>query len=854
MKFKLIFLIFAMLLFLIPLIPSVFAGGDLNGTTGPHSTIPEDYNYWNNGDQVFNGTTLFHPSNGTALSATACKTTTSTLDYTEDKNKFGNMSIEANTGGANDLNQCLAGIRTENVTFQIVLFDDASDTVGIIGIQLRNSTKAIINTGISATSTTLYMYELFEEPERVTNISRVDGGINFTIYIAPERAYMALWINKTLIVNDTTNIGEFQILQMLGGAIDAQFDDIKVWNGTPTDQPTGVSPPPPVTGFKVTVKDTYDSTAINNFTVILSNSTDVFINSTTTGSINYDNLTAGIYTIGINSTEGGGYFNRTFENINVSPDFQADIFQAILRINATGAITNVSITNFEVHVPLSSNTSNSSGLSTLFLKAGNYNISINTSSHQTTGTNFSISNNQDNLLTIIMGTSNLTITATGPGGTINDFNSTMTLLITGFRETRETNNGKVVFPTIAGTFNVTLNSTDFSLASQTITIASGNFFPNITFNLFSLNSINISIFDEETNELINYTTATLIMDHENQRFTNTTNSGSSFFIDLFDGLWELLASTPFHSQRKYIFTIVPQTTSTLNVFLLNTTNGELKTFTVKNKKDQTIPDATVSISNKINNTFVTIAQDITNFAGQVNIFLSSTNEYRFTIEAAEFTTKVFDLVPVVSEYNIIMDPVDTIDFTTVFDRVNFAILPSGSTITPQQAQNFSIITSSELGFIAYFGLNTSFNTSVPRIVNVTGSPAGGTASLLLNTTSLNSTTIPITFFIKLNGEDDIIIHRTYRTSSFITPGNFSAQSFADTYRDRFSNVFKALIVVLVAVAVIISLAEMGSPAAINGVAGAAVIIAGAVFRWIPVPVAFIVGFITIGMYLLRRGD
>ncbi len=648
-------------------------------------------------------------------------------------------------------------------------------------------------------------------------------------------------------------------------ALNIEIDNVTFYNCTgsgaacvyPSDEIIII---PGLQEFTLTGKDIYDSSAITNMSLTVQNSSFSLNLSTINGTIRLNNFTVPsfnkFYDIIFRSNDTGGYFNRTFFNINVSDagSFEGEIFQAILRINATEVITNITITSFNVSVSLQKNSSNSSGFAILLLKAGSYNISIDADGWMTTGSNFSINNIEDNFFTMQMGTANLTVDAFSSGAAVNDFNTTMTLLSTGFSETRETNTGKVVFPTITGTFNITFNSTDFAFASQAITISAGNNLPNVTFNSFSLNSINISIFDEELNKLISSITSTLIFDHEIQKFTNTTSTGIFFISGLFDGLWNLLVSTEFHTQREYIFTIVPQTTSTLNVYLLNSSNGELKTFTVKNKQDQTIPDATISISNKINATFVTVAQSVTDFAGQVNIFLSSTNEYRFTIEAAGFTTKVFDLVPVVSSYNIIMDTTDAVDFTTVFNKVSYVTLPVSSILAQQANHNFSIITSSEQGFISYFGLSSSFNTTALRITNVSGSVAGGTATILINTTNFNLTSIPVGFFIKLNGEDEIRFNRTFVTSGFVTEGNHSAKAIADKYKDRFSDVFKSLLIVIIAVSVILSLAEMGSPAAINGVAGAIIIIAGAIIGWISITVAFIVGFITIGMFLLRRGD
>lgn len=622
-----------------------------------------------------------------------------------------------------------------------------------------------------------------------------------------------------------------------------------------------VSPPTEQIEFTVTATDQYDSVALNNISISISNSTSFSFNaSTQNGTILLLNSSFKfneLYNITFSANESGGYFNNTFNNINITEEgsFAGTLFQSRILVNAQEVITNNTIISFTVSVPLQSNLSNSSGFAVLLLRSGDYNMSGDATGYMSRGGfNFSVDPKQEININISLGTANLTVTASSSGVSVNDFNSTMILLSTGSRQTIETNTGTVVFPTIVGTFNITLNSTDFTFGSQGITILSGNTLPNITFNLFSQNSINISIFDEETNQLIINLTTTLIMDHPDQKFTNTTGTGNVFFIDLFDDLWNLLVSTPFHAQREYIFTIVPQSTSTLNVYLFNSSNGELKTFTIKNKKDQTLPDTSVAVSNKINNTFVTVVESVSNFAGQVNLFLSSSNEYRFTVEADGFTTKVFDLVPVVDSYNIILDPVDAIDFTTVFNLVSYTILPADNILQPQQNQNISIITSSPDGFITYFGLNSSFNSTIERITNVSGSPAGGTATILINTSAHNSTTIPVDFFIKVAGRDIIEVHRDFRTSLFVEPGNASAVSRADKYKDQFTDVGKSLIIVVVAVAVILSLAEVGAPAIINGVAGAGIIIFGAIIGWISITVGIIVAFITMGMYLIRRGD
>lgn len=647
--------------------------------------------------------------------------------------------------------------------------------------------------------------------------------------------------------------------------------DYAVWrtsdSGTATDRISyhinySVDAPPvadpDLQTFTITTIDTYDGSSINQFNVSIFNGSFSFNSSTENGTILIDNrsinsFNASLYNITFSSNETGGYINRTFLNINISDtiSFEGDIFQAILRVNATEVISGTPITDFNFSVLLQSNRSNSSGFTTLFLKAGEYNFSADTDSHFSIDGNISINNFEDNFFTVEMGTANITVTAFS-GEPILSFNITSILLSTGFVIKEDTSTGTVLLKAIVGTFNVSINATGFTSAHEVVTVTTNNNLPNITFNLFSESSINITIIDEELNEIINTTITTLIFDHEEQKFTATTPNGTIFRENLFNGVWDLQASTPFHSQRSYMFTIVPESLTELNIYLLNSTNGESKIFTVKNVEDERLTGATISVANRINNTFVTVAQRVTDFAGQANIFLRSDNTYRFTVEASGFSTKIFDLEPIASAYDIVLTGTETVIFTNVFEKVSYAIIPESPQLIATDDQNISFIVSSPEGLVTYFGLNSSFN-NISVLTNVSGSVAGGTASISLNTSNFTGATVPITFFLKLSGEDIIEIDKSYYLAGFIAPGNASAISFADKYSDDFTAVMKSLFIVLLAVGVIISLAEVGAPAAISGVVGAIIIIAGAVVGWIPVTAAFIVGFILIGMFILRRG-
>ncbi len=603
----------------------------------------------------------------------------------------------------------------------------------------------------------------------------------------------------------------------------------------------------------IKANDTYLQTELSNFSVWITNGVIDFNLTTTTGIITLNDLPDTTYNFTFYSNQNNGYFSKKYTNASfVDNRFTGQLYQSILYINASEISSGNQILNFNITLPLKSNVSNSTGWATFFLSSGNHNYSIDADGYMTTGGNLSISALETKFFTVEFGTANLTVKAfTLDGTVINDFNSTINL--SNRIERQETNDGSTVFKTIAGTYSVTMDSKNFALDSKLITITASDRFPNVSFYLFTKNSINITIFDEETNKIIDSLTSTLVFDQELLTFTNTTADGTFFIDNLLDGLWSILASTSKHFQRNYFFTVSPQSHTFLNIYLLNTSNGEEKIFNIKNKKDQAISGALITVSNKINSSYVTVAQKSSDFGGQANIFLKSTNEYRFTINADGFTTKVFDLEPIQTDYNIILSSTEEISFTTIFEDISYLIIPDNNVINQSEELNFSIIVSSSTGSLSYFGLNSSFNNT-DRKTNVTGSPSGGTASITINLTNQSGSSVPIDYFIKINGQDEIRIHRDYYVTRVITPGNYSAINFADKYREEFTAIMKAVIVVFAAVAIILTFAEVGVPAGISGMAGVFVMMGGAIINWIPRISVFILAVIIFGMFILRRGD
>lgn len=659
-----------------------------------------------------------------------------------------------------------------------------------------------------------------------------------------------------LIIWNSTSAGGTESTQAI---IDYMYN-----SGTGRTLSYGSPPPsldPALLEYEFTAVDLYSGSALNNISVNITNSSFHFSESTTNGTLRVNNQSVGSfnvsYDIKIKVNDTGGYYDITYSDLNLTEggDLEAKLYQAILYVNITEATTGTGVTDFNITTGDQLNKSNSSGYAKMLLSSGTYDLTAHPGgAYLPSRDNVTLTALTENYLTIEVGTANLTIKAYADSQLLT-FNTSYKILVSGYTKSESTNNGVVVFPIIAGTYNVSVNASGYTTDHEVITITASNQLPNVTFNLYTTNSMNISIYDEELNELITSATTTIVLDHSEQKVENTTTDGTLFFSGMLTGLWNLLASTPYHYQREYIFTLTSQSIANINVYLLNSSNGELKTFTIKNEEDQSLTDATFIVTNKVNNSYVTIAHLETDFSGQASVFLRSDNRYRFTISAEGYDTKVFDLIPTASSYIIVMGAESVVTFTTIFDKFDYTIIPESTILTRSESQNISLITTSDLGYIDYFGLNTSFN-NVDLLTNVSGSLGGGTASILVNISEVNlsGSIVSVDFFIKVSNEDLIRIHKDYYISSVLVPSNYSAQGFTEKYEGSFSAVVKALLVVLVAIGLIITLLEVGVPATISGAVGSFVIIVGAIINYIPRWIGFIIAITLFLMFIVRRGD
>ncbi|MCH8331629.1 MAG: hypothetical protein IH946_09685, partial [Bacteroidetes bacterium] len=104
--------------------------------------------------------------------------------------------------------------------------------------------------------------------------------------------------------------------------------------------------------FFVNATNLYDNTSILSFSVTIANSTFNENKSTETGLLNFSDLVNGNFEINISSNVGGGYHNISIPIHNITDNFQARMFQAIVYFTANIRGTAFNVTDYSISLPL----------------------------------------------------------------------------------------------------------------------------------------------------------------------------------------------------------------------------------------------------------------------------------------------------------------------------------------------------------------------------------------------------------------------------------------------------------------------------------------------------------------------
>lgn len=184
-----------------------------------------------------------------------------------------------------------------------------------------------------------------------------------------------------------------------------------------------------------------------------------------------------------------------------------------------------------------------------------------------------------------------------------------------------------------GTYLFYANDSRYAINSESRTIA-GNY-QNFTYTFYTTNSILFQFFDEVTLSLLNTTTTTAYVTSSIYS-TNFTTSNGTRYVDLLQPTTYIITySSTGYGQREYIYDLSNQSTTVLNLYLINDSDDTIVLATVFNTVGRRVESANIYLDKKnLSGTdYYTVETCTTNALGQclLHVDLYDTT-YQFRIE------------------------------------------------------------------------------------------------------------------------------------------------------------------------------------------------------------------------------
>lgn len=418
----------------------------------------------------------------------------------------------------------------------------------------------------------------------------------------------------------------------------------------------GAGAPPAPSNFTVTAKD-IEGTSINNFSINVNGT----VLSTTTGTIttNIEEDSGSVDVVVYNGNNSfGSLFNKTYSSHDTAGNLEAELYQVEFTIAGHLKFSNASING-----PFSIN--GAPWNTTNRIMAGEYNISnTNTSYYQKDLlTNISaLFNGTVRILDIYDVLVTLRMTNAYTGQNVTSFSGYVYHNATDKNETFNVTNVTGTVGVISGNYQLFAMSPGYSLTSanykqQNLT----NTTESVVWNLYSKNSIRVYIYDEVTSLQITGTNISITLTGNASENTYYTTTGEYFFNNLTDGNYSLKFAGGNYTLKTYQVTVADFSTQVLNAYLSTNTSDVIFTITDYDSASP-IEGASMTMSRLINSSWTVVGAKTSDLTGRVALTYLPNVKYRFSVSQTGYTTREFDLDPVLfSSYTVRLSKVTTLD-------------------------------------------------------------------------------------------------------------------------------------------------------------------------------------------------
>jgi len=362
------------------------------------------------------------------------------------------------------------------------------------------------------------------------------------------------------------------------------------------------------------------------------------------------------------------YFDRTYSDWNLSDNLEANLHQSEISFLTKELITNDTLTGVTYVIDGTTDT-------TFNLSIGEHTVTASKSGYYDLNYTFSVTALQNETLNItgmFDSILNITLSKYPSAATINNFT------ITTSHQTTSTTTGFVELHTLQGYLNV-INITSSGYASRFNQEFTTTALLNSTdYTMYLFNSIRILIYNETSDDLIDFQNVTINTISTLTTFENTSTTGNITLGFLNPTTYELRFSSANYTTTSYFLTVNNDTTQEIKVYLmLNTSNVDLQRVKVIDGGNNAIGGSTIWLQKEDVGTFTTVNQRISGSDGLATFYVKKDIDqyYRFiviqdgtvvlTTEKTVFVPGIDDIIELVITAADITDDTALVDFWSI---------------------------------------------------------------------------------------------------------------------------------------------------------------------------------------------
>lgn len=486
------------------------------------------------------------------------------------------------------------------------------------------------------------------------NISMyINGTLKYSAIASPRSAGSGTSFNGVYIGRSSNPSGYFN----------GSIDSVTIWNKVINSSDllqvynsgAGIEAPFTIitaTNFTITANDFYTSSALTNFSATVNGVTYTTTNGTIVTAL-LTNATS-LYNINLSSTENGGYFNKTLNNVNVSSALATTLSQSTITFTATEKVSNNTISGVNFTTSYLTNT-------THYMRAQAYNVTASKSGYYNVTQQFTIdalSTTTKTVTNLSASRLNLTVKNAITGATVNTYTVQLTNTNYSYTENQSTTNGTVLADLIAGNWSLFVDATGYAYGYANSTLVGG--VNNVTVYVYTTESIYFTFYNETTGSVLNGVNITLELIGSIASYNRTTSNGT-IYIDLVTPSAYTLryyATGGFASQygvRFSYLTVTSRTTQNISLYLLASSALSNITTTVYSQDGNLVESALVKALkyDLVTNSYIVREQVLTNSQGQAEFeVLFNTEYYKFIVEYPVGTVALTTNPAYINSYDI----------------------------------------------------------------------------------------------------------------------------------------------------------------------------------------------------------